>query len=380
MTQVKYIYVLFLTLAIASISCKQKQRDPKEGRNAVPVNTYQVKSEHLQFYDQYPGTVVARNQVELRSEVSGYLTGIFFKDGQIVSKGQKLYEIEQDKYYANLEQAKANVKIAQSNLDRAQQDYDRYNDLSKNDAIAKQQLDHAVTDLQNAKSQVLGAKQQLSIAQTDYKNSVIVAPFQGTIGISQVKLGTLISPGQTLLNVISSDDPMGVDFVIDEKDLGRFTQLEKTAVKANDTTFSILLPDTSVDPDKGRIDFIDRAVDPQTGTIKVRLVVPNKDMSLRPGMSCTVQALNQSSGSQVVIPYKAVSEQMSEYFVFVVDSMKAKQTKIRLGPIVNDKVIVSEGLKPGETIVVDGIQKLHDQTPVQVGTPNKKTSDVAEER
>jgi membrane fusion protein (multidrug efflux system) len=163
--------------------------------------------------------------------------------------------------------------------------------------------------------------------------------------------------------------------VAEQKELGRIQMLEKSTPAPGDSIFRLILPNNSVYDRIGKISIIDRNVDPRTGTIRVRLSFPNPQNLLRPGMNCNAQVLNQNSGKQIVIPYKAVLEQMSEYFVYRIDSMKAKQTKISLGPKIDGNVIVKQGLNPGDQIVTEGIQRLHDRAPVQVGQPAQGTSE-----
>ncbi len=221
--------VLLLVFYIIVIACKKKEPARCCRTQAIPVNVTEVREESVSYYSNYPGTVVALSEVELRSEVSGFITGIYFKEGSFVKKGQKLYEIDRSKYIASYNQAKANVDIATANEEKARRNADRYTKLSEQDAIAKQRLDDAMTDLQNAGLELVSAKAGLAKAQTDLNYSLITAPFDGTIGISQVKMGSLVSPGQTLLNTISTDDPMGADFVINERELGKFQELSGKA-------------------------------------------------------------------------------------------------------------------------------------------------------
>jgi RND family efflux transporter MFP subunit len=340
----------------------------------VPVNVTEVRREKVSFYNNFPGTAVALNEVDLRSEVSGFITGIFFREGDFVKKGSKLYEIDRSRYIASYGQAKANVDIASANVERARRYVERYTRLSEEDAIAKQRLDDAQTDFQNASLELVSARAGLVKAQTELNYSLILAPFDGTIGLSQVKMGALISPGQTLLNTVSSDDPMGVDFVINEKELGRFQELAGNKSLAGDSTFRISLPDNSVYGESGKIEVIDRAIDPQTGTIRIRLVFPNHNRKLRAGLSCIVHVLNVSPEAQIVVPQKSLLEQMSEYFVFVVDSQKVNQTKVTLGPQLEGKAIVTSGLREGQQIVTDGIQKLRNGAAVIVEShgPNER--------
>ena len=184
--------------------------------------------------------------------MSGYLTGIYFSEGKEVHKGMKLYEIDRRKYEAAYEVDQSNVRMAEVNLEKVQRDADRYTDLAKQDAVAKQLFDNAMTDLKNAKQKVDAANSELVKAKMDYEYSIIAAPFDGTIGFSSVKLGALITPGQTLLNTISSEDPMGVDFEIGETELARFKELENEAISKNDTIFRLSMSDNSIYPYVGK--------------------------------------------------------------------------------------------------------------------------------
>ena len=339
---------------------------------AIPVTVTNVSLTKAVFFNSYPANIVALKEVELRGQVSGYITGIYFTEGKVVHSGEKLYEIDRRKYEATYNETQSNVKISEANLEKVQRDADRYTDLARQNAVAKQLLDNSMTDLKNAKQQVDAANSELVKAKTDYDYSLINAPFDGTIGFSSVKLGTLITPGQTLLNTISSNDPMGVDFEISENELSRFQQLESTVISKNDTTFKITLPDNSIYPYIGKISVIDRAVDPQTGTIRVRITVPNHERMLKAGMSCKVLVLNANAGQQIIIPFKAVLEQLGEYFVYIVKDKNVQQIKVSLGPRVNENVIVLKGLKGDETVVVDGIQKLHDGSEIAIAQPQKQ--------
>jgi RND family efflux transporter MFP subunit len=317
------------------------------------VTAYTAKLEKASYYSTFPAMVTALNQVEIRPEVSGYLTDIFFKDGQHVTKGMKLYAIEQQQY-------KGAYDVAKANLDKAQQDYDTYKELAQNDAIAKQVLDHALADLNAAKS-------NLNAVETNLRNSVIYAPFDGTIGISQVKLGSAITAGQTLMNTLSSDNPMAVDFSVDEKQIDKYTDLLNRKYSAGDSTFTIVLPDQTIYPYAGHLLLLDRAVDPTTGTIIARVEFPNPRNLLRPGLTCNIHVLNNDNNKSVVIPYEAVTVQMGEYFVFVINGKKAFQRRIELGRTINNgMVIVDSGLSAGEEIVVQGVQKLRNESPVNV--------------
>jgi membrane fusion protein (multidrug efflux system) len=370
MYKISHIIIYFALMA-GLLSCSGNAANKKTEVPAIPVTVTKANLTEAIFYNSYPANIVALKEVELRGQVSGYITGIYFTEGKNVHSGEKLYEIDRRKYQAAYEVDQSNVKIAEDNLEKVQRDADRYTDLARQDAVAKQLFDNAMTDLKKARQQVDAANSELIKAKIDYDYSLINAPFDGTIGFSSVKLGALITPGQTLLNTVSSDDPMGVDFEISETELSRFQKLENVVISKNDSTFRIALPDNSIYPCIGKISVIDRAVNPQTGTIRVRITVPNHERILKPGMSCKVLVLNANAGQQILIPFKAVMEQLGEYFVFTLKDKNVKQVKVSLGPRVTSDVIVLKGLTNGETIVVDGIQKLHDGSEIIIASPSK---------
>jgi len=276
----------------------------------------------------------------------------------------KLYAIDQQQYKAAYDQATANLMVAKANLAKARQDADRYRDLAKHDAVARQTLEHSQADLESAKMQVEAAEASVKNVQTNLRYSVITAPFDGTIGISLVKLGSAVTAGQTLLNTLSSDDPMSVDCAVDEKQISRFAQLLQKSEKEQDSTFSIVLPDQSVYPLPGTLKVMDRSVDPQTGTIRIRVFFPNGKNILRAGLTCNLRVLASSSNESLIIPYKAVIEQMGEYFVYVVQNGKVSQRRVTLGMRINDMIIVKDGLQLADQIVTEGVQRLRDNTPV----------------
>lgn len=352
---------------VALSSCGGKPQGGGYDPNApVAVTTQEVTLTPVSYNEIYPGTVVALNQIELRPQVSGYITGIYFKDGDHVSKGQKLYSIDPQLYAANYAQAEANLSVQQTNLVKAQKDADRYHELAKNDAIAKQQVDYAEAALDAAVKQVDAAKAAVQGVQTNVKYATITAPFDGTIGISQVKVGTAVTQGQTLLNTVSTDEPMAVDFAIDQKEIYHFTQLQQGA-KAGDSTFTIAFGKTDIYPFPGKLSFLDRAVDPQTGTLKVRVEFPNKSKLLRAGMSCDMRVNNSSPTPVVLIPYKAATEQLGEYFAYIVNGDKVSQHKISLGTHIGTNVIVKDGLKEHDVIVTEGVQKIREGSTILVG-------------
>ncbi|HTJ12912.1 MAG TPA: efflux RND transporter periplasmic adaptor subunit [Dinghuibacter sp.] len=360
------VHVQLLAMIALLSSCGDSASKAPPAVPPVPVTTDTVKEEAMTFSTTYPGKVVPLKQVDIHADVQGYVTAIQFKDGQHVRQGQPLYEIDKRKYQATYDQALAGLHNAEAAMLKDQQDVDRYTRLYQQDAVAKQKLDYAVSAQKSDQAQVESAKAAMASAETDLHYSTILAPFDGTIGISQVRLGAVVSQGSTILNTISSDDPMAVDFQLDEKQIPAFEKVLRQYGHI-DSLFTLYLPDQTRYPAFGAFYTKDRAVDPQTGTITVRITTPNKTADpLVAGMSVNVRVLNPLGGPQVVIPMIAAVEQMSEYFVFVVQDTVVHQQRIRLGPRNGGQVVVLDGLKPGDVIVKDGIQRLHDKSVVKI--------------
>jgi membrane fusion protein (multidrug efflux system) len=373
----KHIIVVLALLLVASLllsSCSVNKAAEQKGPPPVQVAVVEVRSGNATYHDEYPATVVALNQVDLRAEVSGYITDISVQDGQRVAKGMKLYAIDQRQYQAAYDQARANMNVAKSNLAKSQQDADRYADLAKNDAVARQTLEHSQADLESAKMQLAAAEATVKSVETNLRYSVIYAPFEGTIGVSLVKLGSAVTTGQTVLNTISSDDPIAVDCAVDEKQISRFNDLLQSSANGKDSTFMIVLPDQSVYPFPGRLSFLDRSVDSQTGTIRIRITLPNPKRALKAGLTCNLRVRTTSESASILIPYKAVTEQMGEYFVFAVKENKAIQRRVNLGMNIDDMVVVNNGLQAGDQIVVEGMQRLRDNSIVTVTPAGSKPS------
>jgi membrane fusion protein, multidrug efflux system len=370
-SRTKY-FILIIVIAVAG--CKAKVSTQPATPPPVYVSVTSVKDTMAGSYDEYPATLTALNEVKLTAQVNGYITGVYFQDGSKVSKGQRLYSIDQQVYGANLQQAIANLQVQQTNLERAQKDADRYHELEKHDAIAKQQVDYADAALNVARKQVAAAQANVNAVRANVGFAVIRAPFSGTIGISQVKTGTAVVAGQTILNTVSTDDPVAVDININQQDIFRFTKLQQEKRDQFDTTFALYFGGERYNF-PGKINLIDRAVDPQTGTIKARLLFANPKGVLKPGMNATVKVATNNRLPSIVIPFKAVTEQLGEYFTYIVgDSSKVKQQKVELGSQIGANVVVRSGLQAGDQIVVEGVQNLRQgsiitTTPMQ---PQKK--------
>jgi RND family efflux transporter MFP subunit len=365
----KYLALCAILGLAAGTSCGKKE----DKKNAAPpptaVSVVEAKTTDAVYYDQYPATVVALKTVELRSQVTGFITSLNFQEGDLVPAGKVLYEIDKRQFEAAYQQALANLRSAQASAQNASVNQVRYQRLLQQDAVARQLAENATTTASTASSQVASAVAAVNIARTNLAFATIKAPFSGRIGISQVRLGTQVSAGTTILNTISSETPIAVDFAVNETDISRFVTLQNKRASQGDSTLRFVLPNGQPYPQPGKIQTIDRGVDAQTGTITVRVQFANPQRMLKDGLSGVIKVLNTKSGNRLVVPNKAIVEQMGENFVYVARGDSAKQQKVQLGPRLRDQIVVLGGIKQGDKIVTDGVQKLRDGGKIQISAP-----------
>ncbi len=365
-----YLALCAIAGLAASAACGKKDDDKK---NAPPpptaVSVVTARTTDAVYYDQYPATVVALKSVELRSQVTGFITSLNFREGDLVPAGKVLYEIDKRQFEGAYQQAVANLRSAQASAQNADVNKTRYQRLLQQDAVARQLAENAVTTASTAGSQVAAAQAAVNIARTNLAFATIKAPFAGRIGISQVRLGTQVSAGTTVLNTISTEDPIAVNFAVNETDIPRFLALQGHKGGVGDSTLRFVLPNGQPYNQPGKIQTIDRGVDAQTGTITVRVQFANPQRQLKDGLSGVLKVLNTKSGSRLVIPNKAIVEQMGENFVYVARGDSAKQQKVQLGPRLRDDIVILSGLKDGEKIVTEGVQKLRDGGKIQISAP-----------
>ncbi len=352
--------------ALALLAGCRGQKSATQAPAAIPVQVAEVQMRQLTYYDSYPAVVVALDEVEVFPQVAGYVTGIHFTDGQKVRKGQKLYTIDQQQYLGTVDQARANLAAMQADMVKAVQDSARYASLWAKDAVARQSYDYAVAGARAARMQVAAAEASLRSVETNLKYSVISSPLDGIIGISQVRLGAAVTPGQTLLNTVSTEDPIALDFAVDEKQIARFAALLESPTNGKDSTFILVQPGGERYPLPGKLLLMDRAVNITTGTVTARVALPNPQGLLKAGMSGNLQVLGSTPAPVPVIAGRAVTEQMGEFFVYLTRQGKAVQRKITPGRTVDSLLVVQSGVTAGDTVVVEGIQRLHDGAAVQI--------------
>lgn len=311
---------------------------------------------------EYVAQIEARNTVEIRPRVGGLLEREAAPEGSHVRKGQLLFTIDAQPYEVAVAQAEAALAQGQASLDQARRDLARVQPLSVVDAVSQQELDAAIArrDADTASGKALEAA--LRTAQLNLDYTQIRSPIDGIIGRAQIKVGGLVTAYASLLTTVYSTDPMYVNFSLSEQ---RVLELQKEfgrPLNQNSKTppvFHVLLADGSEYPYPGKLNFIDAAVDERTGTLGVRLELPNPQLLLRANQFARVRIASAEIPDALLVPQRAVQELQGKQFLWLVGADgKAVQRDVTMGARIAQDWLVQKGLKAGDTVIVDGVQKL----------------------
>jgi membrane fusion protein, multidrug efflux system len=404
-------------LAISLVAC-ERGKEAEKAKQAAPappppaVVVAEVVQKTVPIYSEFVAQTDAKETAEIRARVQAFLEAQHFTEGTVVKKDQLLFTLDKREYEAQLLQAKAQlakaqadlafakdnaiVESAKSDLDvalarlgKAETDERRLKPLAVRRAVPQQDYDNAVANLDSARAEVQSKKSSVNTAQVGQRSGIgqaeaaiasaqaaivqaelnvsyctIRSPIEGLIGKRQVSPGNLVGKGEaTLLDTVSSIDPIRVSLSISEAEYLRFNQ--KKAGASGGPALELLLADGSVFPHKGRVAFADRAVDLKTGTLSIIAEFPNPEGLLRPGQFGRVRAAAEVAENVILVPQRAVQETQGTKSVLVVgpDNVVTLRT-ISPGESVGDLLIVRDGLKPGERVIVDGIQKARPGSPV----------------
>jgi membrane fusion protein (multidrug efflux system) len=359
------IAALVATLGLASCGGGSAPPAPP----AVDVKVIEVRTRPTDIYRDVVGEVRGSQEVEIRARVTGILTGKHFADGSIVARDSLLYTIDAREYRAQVANAEAQLASAEANLARARQDVDRYRPLLAENAISQQVYDNAVAAAKEAAAQVTASRAAIAEARLGVEYAEIRAPLTGRIGASEVFEGALITAGQTLLATISDDDPAWVYFSVSEAELLDYQKrfgYQEPAPDAPQRTVQLSLSDGSVYPLPGVINFSDRALDPTTGTYTLRAEFQNPEHQLVPGLFARIRLTTEHRNAAIVLPDRAVQQQLGRYFVTVVGKDgKAEAHPVKLGPRLGTHWVIDEGVAAGASVVVEGVQKARPGTPLK---------------
>ena len=315
---------------------------------ATPISTYRW----AETFGQTEGV----EEVEVRSQVSGVLRALHFKEGEWVKAGDTLFEIEKEPYEAALIQAQAQAKQAQANLVKAQRDYRRASELIKVNAISRQEFDDAKTSLDVAVSELALAKAQQTNAQINLEHALVPAPVDGIAGKSEVNVGSLVSAETTLLTSITQPDTLRVAFSVSDSSLAG-------ATLTKDNIVQVYVPGAKT-PLIARLDYIGRQIDADRGTLRLRAVLPKTDQLL-PGQYVEVRLMLGRLENVFSLPQGVIRQRPDgTYSVYVLQDGLAREREVTLAHWEGSNWIVTSGLKPGEEVISNQILRLRDKLKV----------------
>jgi membrane fusion protein (multidrug efflux system) len=320
------------------------------------VSVVEVGQKTLPVYSEYVGQAYGQSDVEIRPRVEGWLQKINFKEGSQVKQGQLLYIIQDDQLQDRKNQAQARLDEARVMLVKAKSDLDRVRPLTEMNALSQRDLDAAQATYDAQVQAVSAADAGLQFSRTELSYSRIMAPIGGVIGVSNQLVGDYVQkdPTKPPLNTISALGEMRIRFNITESDYIRFRRT-MTQQKADHISVDLLLNDGSLFPEKGRLDFVNRQIDPSTGSLLVQALVPNSSGLLKPGQYVRVRFESDEIPNAVIVPQQAISQLQTNYMAYVVgDSNKIIPTPVRTGARVGSNWVITEGLKPGQRVALIG--------------------------
>jgi RND family efflux transporter MFP subunit len=363
---------LGLTLLLATFSlavaCGNKTAAPSLPPSEVEVTS--VVQKDVPIFSEWVASLDGYVNAQIQPQVTGYIIRQTYKEGSFVSKGQILFEIDPRPFQALLDQASAQVAQAEAQLGKTQMDVDRDTPLAKARAIAQSQLDNDIQAKRAAAAAVKAAEAQVEQAHLNLEFTNVRSLIDGMAGIAQVQIGNLVNP-TTVLTSVSQIDPIKAYFSISEQEYLHYaerinaeTQKERPS---NGPPFDLILANGSVYPHKGFGLLTNRQVDISTGSIQVVCSFPNPQNFLRPGQFGRLRAAPEIRRGAVLVPQKAVSELQGNYQVAVVGAdNKVSIRAVKVGDRVGPMWILESGVKPGELVVVEGLQKVQDGTTVRI--------------
>ncbi len=356
----KILMVSFSTLILAA--CGKVEEAPR----AVPapaVSVYQIKTEEIGNYREFVARTVASREANLRARVEGELIERSFKEGSSVKQGQVLLKIDPAEYLASVASAKADLTSKIAGENGAIRDLKRGREIAGDGFISQSDLDRLITNEAQTKAAVKVAKAALEKAELNLSYTSITAPFSGRIGKVNYNVGNVVGPTSDVLATMTLTDPMYVSFQIEESLYISYAQKhareQKTiGLESPSVNLSIRLPNNSLYPESGILDFADTKIDQSMGTVELRALFNNPDGIILPGLFVTLILESQEKELMSLVPQAAVQENQQGKFVLVVDNNKVVQRHVVLGRRINAMWVVGSGLKEGEEVIIEGLQKV----------------------
>jgi membrane fusion protein, multidrug efflux system len=352
----------------ALTSCKKPAAEALAGPPEVLVT--EVVQSDVPLVRQWVGTMNGVQNAQVRARETGYLQTIAYQQGGYVKKGQLLFEIDPRPFVAALDQAKGQLAEAQATLLGVELDAKRAKELFDSKVISEQEYTNKTQAYQTKLAAVAAAQAALDDAQLNLEYTKVVSPLDGIAGQQEAQIGDLVGTGSNIvLTTVSQINPIWCNFPISEQTYWEFADRLKEMMDVPEDKrpekVELILPDGSVYAHKGKFAFIDRQVDPKTGTIQIVVTFPNPELTLRPGQYATARAEIGTIPKALLIPYRAISELQGGDQVAVVNpDGKAEIRAVQIGPVYGHMIVIKEGLKAGEKVIVEGFQKVRQGIPV----------------
>jgi membrane fusion protein (multidrug efflux system) len=333
-----------------------KRKTPAMPTPSVSVTPVVQRDVPLSF--EWVSTLDGNVNAVIRAQVQGYLVRQCYREGDFVKQGQVLFEIDPRTFQAAYDEARAQVALNQARWEKARSNLSRVRPLAAQNALSQKDLDDAVASEKESRAAVETSKAELDKARLNLGFTKITSPIDGIAGIAKAQIGNLVSPQSSdELTTVSQVNPIKAYISISEKEYLNAAQYTRGNFK--DARIELILANGSVYPHKGMFSVVDRQIDLKTGTMKVEALFPNPDSLLRPGQFAKVHAVLATLKNAMVIPQKAVTELQGQIQVGVVTPDKKVDIRtVKTGQKFGDLVVVLEGLRPGEQVVVEGTQKL----------------------
>jgi membrane fusion protein (multidrug efflux system) len=354
--------------AVGAAGCK------KEAPAAPPppiVEVADVASTNVPLAVEFIGQLDSPQNVEVRARVEAFVDKMLFTEGTELKEGDPLFKLDDKPYQERLAGANGMLAEAKAALNKYEKDVARLTPLAAKRAIPQQDLDNAVASVEVGKASVLSAQARVESAQLDLGYCDVRAPLSGLIGAKQVSIGELVGKGQpTLLATISTLDPIWFYCNVSESQFLRAqTETRRTGKNVEELPITLILANGSEHGAKGKIVFLDRAVDVKTGTLRVRAAFANAEKLLRPGMFGRIKVDLGVRPDSILVPERAVTQLQGKNFVWVIGAdNKVSQRGVQVGETIGENVVIAEGLKAGDRIVTEGLQKVREGAPVQPKT------------
>lgn len=351
---------VIFALALLIGGCEErKQAAAPPPSPAVGVRPAAIKGVNESF--EFVGRIKAVNKVDVRARVEGFLEKVLFREGQDVKAGDLLYQIEKVQFQAQVDQAKANVAAAEAEATNAQLQYDRNLELSKRgQVVAQAVVDQNKAALDSARAKIMQMRAALTQAEVNLDYTDVRSPIEGRIGRTAYTVGNLVNPASGVLATIVSQDPTYVVFPVSVRDL----EIIRAARREPDGELAkieirVRLSNGQDYPHPGVWNLTDPQVDQQTDTLTMRAIVPNPERLLVDGQFVSAVIRERREQPRLVVPQSALQIDQSGYYVLVVDDQhKVEQRRIATGPNRDTDVVVTSGLREGEHVIVDGVQKV----------------------